>query len=133
MERLIEIRTIGRDGNCHLQIDGEGIEDNHARIGLSADGGMVLIHDAENGTSELNRGAGWLAVRRARLSAGDRFRFGGTEVAVDALAELFEGEVESAESANEGPRPLRLVTKRKTNSIRNPGTGQIEALPERTN
>lgn len=133
MERLLEIRTIGRAANCDLVLAEEGIEDEHARVALGSGGGLVLIQDAVKGTTALNRGYGWVDTRRIRLCQGDCIRVGSTEIPVDALTALFTGRIKAVETAPGQPRPLVLVTGAREHSKRNPGTGQIESLDEENN
>lgn len=129
MERHVEIRTIGRAAGCDLVLPHDGIGERHARVALRSDGALLLIHEAPDRETALNRGARWVSARRVRLCAGDRYRLAGVEIGVESLTGLFTGEIEVVEAAPGCPKPLRLVTRRTDHSKRNPGTGQIESLP----
>jgi pSer/pThr/pTyr-binding forkhead associated (FHA) protein len=85
-------RTIGRDPECDLVLEGTGVSRLHARLLRDADHTMwVEDAESENGI-ELQRNRQWITVRRASLCVGDRLRVGGLEVPLERLSALFGGD-----------------------------------------
>lgn len=142
MHRFIEHKTVGAAPSCDLQVAGEGVADNHARLALRSDGSIWLL--AEEGCSlRLERGAGWLGATRIRLCEGDRVEVGASAFDVAAAAAIFSATPLSPEqlpastvSGLDSPRPLAAPGEVMERPRRNPGTGQVEhqqSRPEEDN
>jgi len=136
-ERILNVKTIGRETSCDLVIEHSSASRQHASIELGKEGSLWVVDaDSRNGTY-LNRNDAWVRVRRVMLCIGDRIRFGDHEVPLHLLSTVFGKRVSI--SLGEQYFSLRKGIKTdKTNGgwdepgpslqkpQRNPVTGQIE-------
>ncbi|KAA9132590.1 hypothetical protein F3N42_05055 [Marinihelvus fidelis] len=68
--------SLGRDADCDLTLEADGVAPVHARARLDVDG-YIWVDATEPGFPvRLRRNGQWLRVRRTTLCAGDELRLG---------------------------------------------------------
>ena len=130
-------KTIGRANECNLVLNHDSVSRVHASIEVTCEG-YLAVQDAHssNGTF-LHRNCNWIRARKVILGTQDRIRFGGHEVPLDRLIELFgnRARVRLREGYSVRGKPLLFddmladLPKPKIvleNPRRNPVTGDIE-------
>ena len=137
MSKEMQIKTCGRETDCDIVLQSQGVAPLHARLEL-ADDGLVRVVDggSEQGTY-LNRNDVWIRVIRITLCIGDRIRFGDVEVSIDRLVSVFGDDSNARlEAKHFAPGHVRSGTKLfvkhhdhgpvMQKPRRNPKTGKIE-------
>lgn len=133
----MQIKTCGRESDCDIVLESQGVAPLHARLEL-ADDGLVRVVDggSERGTC-LNRNDVWIRVIKITLCIGDRIRFGDVEVSIDRLVSAFGDDSNARlEAKHFAPGHVRGGTKLfvkhhdhgpvMQKPRRNPKTGKIE-------
>ena len=136
-ERILNVKTIGRETSCDLVIEDATISRQHASIELADEGSVWVVDaDSRNG-SFLHRNDAWIRFRKVTLCVGDRIRLGDYEVPLQQLAAVFGKRAnirlgEQHFSLRQGQRGGKKITgwDQPGSSLqkpkRNPLTGRIE-------
>ncbi len=133
----MNIKTIGRGGECDIVLDHVSVSHNHASIHVTEEG-YLAVHDSNSGNGTfLHRNGRWIRIRKVGLGTQDRIRFGEKEVPLDRLVEAFGNQVRVRLREGWSVRGKPLVFDQKfaglsgqkvvlENPRRNPITGKIE-------
>ena len=133
----MQIKTCGRDPDCDIVLDSQGVASLHARLELADDGLVQVVDSGSDRGTYLNRNDVWIRIIKITLCIGDRIRFGDVEVPIDRLISVF-GDHSNArlEAKHFAPGHVRSGTKlfvkhhdhgpMMQKPRRNPKTGKIE-------